>query len=85
MLQNNTCIQICTYILYLGIKLGLKHITICSAAVYFHKFYKHVDENSYDNYVSIYILLDIQQAFKFKLITIHSNYNLVLVTDLIIY
>jgi len=36
----------------IGIKLGLKHITICSAAVYFHKFYKHVDETAYDNYVS---------------------------------
>lgn len=47
----------CTIFLLLfisvGIKLGLKHITICSAAVYFHKFYKNVDENAYDNYVSI--------------------------------
>uniref|UniRef100_A0A2S2NNL5 Cyclin-Q n=1 Tax=Schizaphis graminum TaxID=13262 RepID=A0A2S2NNL5_SCHGA len=33
-----------------GVKLGLKHVTISSAAVYFHKFYKHVDENTYDNY-----------------------------------
>lgn len=38
------------FIFECGIKLGLKHITICSAAVYFHKFYKHVDETAYDNY-----------------------------------
>jgi hypothetical protein len=38
----------------IGIKLGLKHITICSAAVYFHKFYENIDENPYDNYVSTF-------------------------------
>ncbi|XP_025408836.1 cyclin-Q isoform X1 [Sipha flava] len=38
------------YIFECGIKLGLKHITICSAAVYFHKFYENIDENPYDNY-----------------------------------
>jgi len=38
------------FIFECGIKLGLRHITICSAAVYFHKFYKHVDNIAYDNY-----------------------------------
>ncbi|VVC29922.1 Hypothetical protein CINCED_3A012261 [Cinara cedri] len=45
--SNYNAIQ---FIFECGIKLGLKHITICSAAVYFHRFYKHVDENSYDKY-----------------------------------
>jgi hypothetical protein len=38
------------FIFECGIKLSLRHITICSAAVYFHKFYKHVEQTTYDNY-----------------------------------
>ncbi|XP_050441345.1 cyclin-Q [Adelges cooleyi] len=38
------------YIFECGIKLGLRHMTICSAAVYFHKFYKHAEKSAYDNY-----------------------------------
>lgn len=64
------CIHLCNS---LGIKLGLKHITICSAAVYFHKFYKHVDTTAYDNYVSIYSLHNL--LFYFKVVTIHPNYS----------
>lgn len=51
-----THVKICILIVCLGIKLGLKHITICSAAVYFHKFYKHVNEHEYDNYVSFFFI-----------------------------
>lgn len=60
-----------TFVLYLGIKLGLRHITICSAAVYFHKFYNHVDKTAYDNYVSVIF-------YQFKNLTfyfIYTNYN----------